>query len=365
MLPTYPIQPSSEMMPAAEQTMAPQIPQIPQIRETMAPQPVLGNSLFIIFPQAKMEMIKNNIFKVLQKTGTSNKTRLLHPIIEKNKIKFASGLINVETNGVQYASYSLAGERLNGFYINILEVLEYEDKVAISTLLQIQSEIQLNKSKITDNNDFILATLTKNQDEVLNQIVQNMNYFKLVDILYMEYLIMLGFIIKQKHNIFKVIESSSSILGTILSNLIMKLGGDDPEVINKCQKIMLLYCVQHFSTDSDTNLKNFLYKANIISEDEFKNFHKIRTMEDLARYLNFVNILNISPNSLRNNIKNVIGDQGLLYLEGNKIENLFAYLIVNKTQNHLFTTYLTTNTYKEKISSLEILVMNAKSYISF
>lgn len=322
-----------------------------------------GPYIFIVLDGETVQKIKDNMLKVLQKLGTSNKTKLLHPIIEKNKFKFTAGMVDIINNTNTMSSTSLNGNKLNGFYINIYEVLEPEDRSLITTILDIVNEINTNKAKITDNNDFVLAKLIKNRAELSEELVQRINYFKLIDILYYEYITTLVRIVKQKQNIFKIMETTSEVLGMVLTNLIQKMGGTNPEINSITQKAMLLYCIQHFSTSSDSEVKIFLYKSGLINEDEYKNYLKLKTFEDLSKYLTINNILNISPNSLRNNFKNVIGEIGLELLEGKQSERLIAYLIVNKKTNNLFSTYLTSTSYKAYLDSLELLVLNAKSYI--
>ncbi len=333
----------------------------PIIKDT-APE-FTGPYMFIILDQATIQKIKDNLFKVLQKLGTSNKTKLLHPIIDKNKFKFTAGMVGIEDNTNHMSTASIQGNKLNGFYINIYEVLEPEDRTLIVTILDIINEINQNKSKITDNNDFVLAKLVKNRNDLSVELVNRINYFKLVDIMFYEYLNTLVRVVKQKQNIFKIMEKSSEVLGMVLTNLIQKMGGTNPEINSITQKTMLLYLIQHFSTSSDTEVKVFLFKSGLINEDEYKNYLKLKTFEDLSKYLTINNVLNISPNSLRNNFKNVIGEAGLELLEGVSSERLISYMILNKQANNLFTTYLTSTSYKAYLDSLELLVLNAKSYI--
>ena len=323
-----------------------------------------GPYIFILLDQITLGKIKENMMKVLQKIGTSSTTRLLHPIIEKNKFKFTAGLVNINNNQNLPSSSSVINDKLNGFYINIYEVLEPEDRTIITTILSIINEININKSKITDNNDYILSQLVKNKTELSNELISKINYFKLIDIMYMEYLSVLVKVVKQKQNIFKIMETTSNVLGMVLSNLIQKMGGTNPEIPSMTQKIVLLYLIQHYSTSSELEVKMFLYKSGIITESEYKNFIRIRTIEDMSKYLTIAGILNISPNSLRNNFKTVIGNIGLEFLEGNEIEKLISYLIINRKQNSMYTTYLNSNLYKANLESLEVLIMNAKSYLA-
>lgn len=322
-----------------------------------------GPYIFILLDQTTLAKIRDNLMKVLQKIGSGPITRMLHPVVEKNKYKFTAGLVNMETNVNVPSSSSIQGDKLNGFYINIYEVLEPEDRTLITTILNVIQEINTNKAKITDNNDYILSQLVKNKNELSNELVSRINYFKMIDIMYMEYMTVLVKVIKHKQNIFKIMETTSNILGLVLSSLIQKMGGNNPEIPAMTQKIVLLYLIQHFSTSSDGDVKMFLYKSNIISEEEYKNYIKVKTIEDLSKYLTVANILNISPNSLRNNFKSVLGNIGLELLEGRDLEKLIAYIILNKKPNAMYSTYLNSNTYKANIDSLETLLLNAKSYL--
>jgi hypothetical protein len=144
------------------------------------------------------------------------------------------------------------------------------------------------------------------------------------------------------------------------------MGGTNPEVTNQCQKILLIYLIQHFSTSTDSEIKVFLIKSGILTEEEYKEFRStihLRTFEDLSKYLTISKIINISPNSLRNNFKNTIGEYGIELMEGASMDKLIAYLVVNRIPNTLFTTYLNTNTYKSNLENLELLLLNAKSQL--
>jgi hypothetical protein len=338
----------------------------PLVKEKIPTDSISGPYIFLLLDQVATNQIKENLMKVLQKLGSSAKTRALHPIVEKFKFKFTIGMVDTLTNESIMSTTSIQNNKLNGFYINIYEVLEPEDRVIIKTINDIIKEINLHKSKITDNNDYILSNLVKNKNEMSNELLSKINYFKIIDIMYMEYLTTLSKIIKFKQNIFKVLESTSVTLGSVLSGLIFKMGGNNPEVINQCQKILLIYLIQHFSTSTDSEIKVFLIKSGILTEEEYREFRSIihlRTIDDLSKYLTISKIINISPNSLRNNFKNVIGEYGVRLMEGNSMDRLIAYLIINRQQNTLFSTYLNTNTYKSNLENLELLLLNAKSQI--
>ena len=350
----------------------PTIPQFFMKSHNQPNNPNLDNQniyIFVKFSPEGQNNIKSNLQKVLQKTGTSIKTKLLHPIIEQNKIKFVLGITDTVTGEQRLAQFSTSGEsKLNGFFINLFELLEPEDRQLLITFNDIQKEILQNKTRITDNNDFVITRLLENQSNIEKDIIARINYFKAIDVLHFEYLTLLGTIAKQKYNIYKILEGSASILSKVLNNLILKLGGNNPEVSQVTQKLILLYLIIHYSNDNDTNLKIFLFKAGIITKEEYDNYNtliKTRTMEDISKHLMQSQIINISPNSLRNNFKNIIGEQGLMYLEGNKIENLIAFLIINKNSNLLFNTYLNNIAYKDSITNLETLILNIRSNITF
>jgi hypothetical protein len=320
--------------------------------------------IFILLDTETQESIKTNLQKVLQKIGTSSITKLLHPIIEQGKLKYTAGMTDLNSNTNLDAQASMTDNKLNGFYINMYSIIEPEDRTIIVTLLKLIAEINNTKTKITDNNDYILAHLVKNRKELSMELVSKLNYFKAVDIIYEEYLVVLAKILKTKQNIYKIIETISELLGEVLWNLIQKLGGNNVEIKQDLQKLFLLYLIQHYSNNSITEIKMFLLKSDIINEEEYKNFLRLETLEDVSKYLTINGIINISPNSLRNSLKTTIGETGLELLEGTQIERFIAYLILNKNQNSLYSNYLSSHMYKTYLDTLEGLVMNAKSYIA-
>lgn len=320
--------------------------------------------LFLIFSEENKIELKNNLLKILQKLGTSSKTRILHPIISDNLFKIYTEDPEKRIEG-DNCKINLKENKLLSLNINISSLLDIEDINLIKVFLNINNELNLHKSKITDNNEYIISNLIKNKNIVEKEIISKINYFKAVELLYSGYLETLTIVAKNRQNIFKLLEKASITFGMVLNNILTKYGANNPQLPQLCQKIMLIYLINHYSQDSEQQIRTFLFKNNIISQDEYDRYFKLRNFDDLSKYLIYLKISNITPNSLKNNFKIIIGETGVFLLENKGVEKLFPFLIISSSVNPLYNNYLVNNLYKQNLKDLEILLSNVKSYIIF
>ena len=307
--------------------------------------------------------IQENLFKALQKIGSSFKTRLIHPIIEKKLFKISNTLTDTINHNIVHSTSTIKNGKFLGIYIDINAALDIEDRKELVTVISISQEIDKLKIRITDGNDQKIASLIKNRDDILKNIINNIDYLKLIDIMYFEVLTRMVIFAKSKKHIYKILEKVSHILGIILNGIIRKFG-DVKDRTELGSQIMLMYLFSHYSHDNDASIRKFFINNNLLDKNAPGNI-KFKTIEDISKYLTTNNILNISPNALRNNLQYYIGSEGLDFLEDKYVEKLVAYLIINQKPNQLFSLNIINKMLQEDLKQLDLLVMNLKSEITF
>jgi len=315
---------------------------------------------------------KKNLNNTIQKIGKSNKTRVLHSMINSkggNKCQIGYGSVDFNTLKQIPGIVHMNGNTLNAIVIDlnyINDELTRADlaKKIIKLKNQIDEKIKI-QTIIDDLVDFKLEKIDIEIKKTVSEIIDSIDYMKAVDAyyyLFLSKLVKLSYSGKGKDKIF--------LLGKDIFDIIVEralTGLIIPEERYDEIKIAVNFIfMKQYLNITDANIKTNLIKGFgkelIDSFFEPENYPKIKFSDydniyDLAKLLTQKEILNMPPNTLKQRIKNVAGERIEEVLPLN-FENFIGYLVSCLYPNQLFNAPVID---KDRQDRLEKLVLNFKS----
>lgn len=313
---------------------------------------------------------KKDLFKILQKLGSSKKTKVVHKLIQNGLCQLGYGAANLTKDNTVLGVIVSEENKLNALILDITKFVDGYDKSSvvkkIDELGKLQQELSQSKRVITDLTEYKISTLEKHVDEAFEEIISKVDKFKLVDgyfHLFIKFLAKQAMATKGKNKILpEMLEMMVEVMNKVI-NKVKNLNIDEYHEFKQSIEyaFVRVYTDQnHLSTF--TRVKKLDSKADKY-EDFYKDLKELKFNEfsDVAIILTKRDIIGITPNSLRNLIKKIGGTELINSLNGD-IEDLIAYLVSTNYQNQLFDGYQIN---KEAQEQLELYILNFKKNITY
>jgi hypothetical protein len=310
---------------------------------------------------------QKKIHTVLQKIGTSKKTKALHHITDIIYISFdVNNMLYQDT--LEYGEFVPKNDmhKLDGLIINIKYLLNESDrettKEALSDFIEAKSELKIVKTRITPTTETQLKRLKETIEKSLETIIENIDYFQLVDIAYFMYLSKLceiGLATKGKNKLF---EATRQTFGDMIEGIFIANEARLDELQKSQASILIDYMfVMNFTNQSPqttlTKLNKMYGNDKLeflidIKPSQYKEFKNLGTMFSKAK------LLNISDNMFMQELGKFAG-LDIQKAFNSELELLIGFIISANYKSELFGAYKKLKD-PAPIDRLENLVLNYK-----
>jgi len=313
---------------------------------------------------AAYKKFKNNLKLVLQKIGSSNKTKVIHNLIDRDLLYIGYGTKDIgNRKSAMYGSTLLAGNKLSAIIADISKVV---DNVELQHLVKLVKDINtannsLSKAKttITDVSTIQIDTLTNTINKLFLELVDNLDYFNLVDIyyyLYLEALTRIGLKGKGKNKIFEVTHDVfKDVIERIFTKVNINLENENKQKFN----IIMDYIFARKFTDQTSNMV-LVNLQKVYSKENVQfliDLHpsKYNELKNIATLLTKANIVNMTESAFITNFRILAGDFENIVNGG--FDELVAYIISTKYSSSIFEAPAISPHHQDR---LEQLILNFK-----
>lgn len=340
------------------------------------------------------EMVKlheDNIRKTINKLPSSLKTKAISLMLSKGVLSIGYGATNMKNSTVPIYEVTMTeGNALRKIMVDLSKVVQpgYLDEFLrkIDIVKRQQEIININSGTLTSTSTLQIDMAKETIIKTLTDVIENINYYTLVDIYYYGYLKFLTKISLQR-NKQKVFGQLNTIITGTFKNIIVKYSKRD---LSQAEKNLItlvtdfLMISQFSDNPAQTTLnnmkkfiqKNYTQKLTGPEKNQEPNLEtisdwyilkldslgltKYEKIEDISYILAALKIVNLTPNAL---IKLLQQEFGEAYPSFNHhIDTLIAYICSGQYKTELFGQR---KNFKEQIQILEELITNAKGQITY
>ena len=317
------------------------------------------------YPEFNKEFL-NNVKTVLQKIGSSNKTKAIHNAVEKEICHLGFGTTDISgRTKAEYGSSLVSGGKLNALVADTRNIVDASDKTEMASLyakfVTATNELSKAKTTISEASEININRIEKEINQLLKDMMDLIDFFKLVDVyyyLYIEALAKEG--IKGSGKV-KLLETVYDVLKSNINKTVKKFSKHEinSEVLNKVDVLFDYIFTITFTKLSPSEVMSKLAKGygkeqtailRDISAQKYTQFKNIGEM------LTKANIINITDTMVMKELSRAGGEKIEEILEGDVVE-LIAYLISNLYKSTIFEMKVIDETSQNR---LEELVLNFK-----
>jgi len=314
------------------------------------------------------EQFYKSLKLAIQKIGSSNKTKVLHKMIDEKILYLGFGVVDVTSiSATRYGTIHCSGDKLSGLMVDLKYALSSSDRSTIGSKIDKMNKINKEKLRIsttiTDTSSIQLNTLEKEMKGLVNDLLDSINYFDLVDIyyaLFLEVLTKKAFKDKGKNKLF---EAAHSLFLEMIKSLLKEYKLSDDDDATKRLEICTDYIFASLFTEANgnsiiSNLKRMYSEEDVQFLVDLKP-SKLKKFGDIATLLTQAHIINSTPNSFVNAIKVKFGAT-LESSINTDLESFISTAISAKYKSSVFDLKVID---EEKQNKLETLLLNYKSKI--
>ena len=309
---------------------------------------------------------KNNLKTVLQKIGTSNKTKAIHNAVEKDIINLGFGTTDISgRTKSEFGSSLVSGGKINALVADAKHACDASDKQEMASLyakfVTGTQELAKAKTTISEASEININRIEKELNETLKNILDLIDFFKLVDIYYYLYIEALTKEGMKGSGKVKLLETLHQVLRVSVDKTIKKYAKADLTKEER-EKIDIIY--DYIFTVSFTKLNSSDVISKLIKgygkeETQFlrdMGVGKYTEFKNLGEMLTKAHIINITDNMIMKELTRVGGEKLEEMLEGDVVE-VISYLVSNLYKSTLFEMKVIDETSQNR---LEELVLNFK-----
>jgi len=315
-------------------------------------------------PRIQKEFLKK-ISIVLQKIGSSHKTKAIHKLIAQEALYIGYGITDIsKTKTVAYGAPYINGNKLSGLAADISQVVDKSDLQEMSKKIKdiekANKELSRLKTTITDTSAIQLKTLDKSIETMFEDLVEGIDYFALVDVYYYLFVNVLASIGLKGNGKNKIFESSYAVFKAIVAKILtkahIKVEGDNREKMD----IVLDYIFARNFTDQSAQtvlakLSRLYGSENIeflqeIKPSEYSDFRNAATL------LTKAGICNITESAFMAEFTTLVGEGSKAAMNGT-FDEMIAYIISANYKSSLFDA---PNISRDDQERLEQLILNFK-----
>jgi len=307
-----------------------------------------------------------NIKTVLQKIGSSSKTKAIHEVVEKEIVHLGFGTVDISgRTASEFGSQTMSSGKLNALVADVKNVVDASDRTEAAKLytkfVTASQELSKAKTTITDATEININRIEKELEQTLTDIIDLIDFFKLVDVyyyLYIEALAKTG--IKGKGKI-KLFETLHEVLRDSALKTVKKYSKDDltSDKLNRFDVAFDYIFTANFTGASTGSIMSKLNGIHGKDKTEFlreMGVTKYTNYKNLGEILTKAHVINITDNMIMKELAKNAGEKIETIIEGDMVE-VVAYLISTLYKSTLFESKVIN---EESQKRLEELVLNFK-----
>lgn len=308
---------------------------------------VKNTSIYEInFDEKFYSEFKKKLFGVLKKFSTSRKTKAVHKLVDSNIIKLATFSGELATS----LSASISSQqKLRAIMINVFlfdDSLDQHGAVQIAgEITQLQNKIQKEKTYLTDKQILNIEELNKQLDAKFEKLLNTLDYIKIIDGIYFEYLKFLTMIALESDQTAKpkIIAKTSDVLSALIKKMYLKVQrGIEPEMHQLIDAVSVYFILTYYFGESGpyalAKMKN-AYKPEILELIKKTKVTRFKDFKELAYLIRELNIINITESVFETQLKKTYGKYAY---ENYIMGSLQNFIAVNANLSHstqLFNAY--------------------------
>jgi hypothetical protein len=306
-----------------------------------------------------------NIGMVLQKIGSSHKTKALHNLMEKGMLYIGYGTSDISRNraaefGIQY----LTGNKLSGLTADISSVVDKADlnEVAkkVRDISAANKELTRIKTTVTDTSAMQMKNLDKEIKKLFKEILDAIDYFDLVDVYYYLYINTLAIIGLKGNGKNKIFEVTYEIFTIYVNKILVSTHN----IVAPQDRLKLAIILEYVFTRTFTeqSAQSTIGQLSKMYSQENVQFLKdlkpndYTEFKDIAILLTKAELVNITQNSFLGEFHKLIGEGAKRSMEGT-FDELVAYIISSNYKSNKFDSRKIAEKEQER---LEQLILNYK-----
>lgn len=307
----------------------------------------------------------DNISKVLQKLGSSRKTKVLHNLMVEEMLYIGYGTKDISLKrNVFYGTPYVEGTKLHGLIADITTIIPAVERSEVSKTVGVihktDKEITRVKSTVTDTSSLQLIKLDNTKKEAYQSILDKIDYFDLVDVYYYLYIEALTIHGMKGNGKNKLVDAAHAVISSTIKKVLKDSHNEvSDEDKSKFDILLDFIFTRSYSGQSTSTIIGKLNKVYGSENIDFLNSLKPDQFDDipsLATALTKAGLVNMTSTALISNIKRVIGDGAEKALTGT-IDEFIAYIISANYKSTLFDARVIN---VDAQNLLEELVLNFK-----
>lgn len=315
-------------------------------------------------PDVQKKFLKK-ISIVLQKIGSSHKTKAIHKLVAQEALYLGYGITDIsKTKTVQYGAPYISGNKLSGLAADLTQVVDKADLQEMSKKVKdiekANKELSRVKSTITDTSAIQLKTLDKSIAEMFDDLIEGIDYFALVDVYYYLFVNVLSSIGLKGNGKNKIFESSYAVFKAIVVKILnkthVKVEGENKQKMD----IVLDYIfARNFTEQSaQTVLAKLsrLYGSEEIAFLQDIKPNDYKEFRNAATLLTKAGICNITESAFMAEFTTLVGEGSKAAMSGT-FDEMIAYIISANYKSSLFDA---PNISRDDQERLEQLILNFK-----
>lgn len=331
------------------------------------------------YPEIKQKHYEK-IKTVISKLTSSKKTKTLSMLLDKDVLMLGFGATNLE-NSIQpvYTVNLWDSNTLRTIFVDISKILDpiylHQAMDNIKIIQDQQNIIKSNESILSTTSTIQIDMAKKSINEKFSDLIENIDYFLLVDLYYFAYLRFLTKITvktnKQK-TFFKVNEILQGILNKVIRSYSSKeLSQADKKFIQIAIDYLMITQFSDNPVQQTLNsIKKYMEKEievykgpdnySKIALDTFMSLkpQQYNKIDNITYLLAEAKIMNMTPNAFNKQLSNELGMKFGDFM--NHFDSFVAYLISCNYKSELFISRNLHNDQGKLINELEEIIMNAK-----
>ena len=308
----------------------------------------------------------SNLKIVLQKIGSSNKTKAIHAAVEKEICSLGFGTVDISgQTKAEYGSSLVSAGKINALVADTKHIVDPSDKSEIASLytkfVTATNELSKAKTTISEASEININRIEKELKSILKDMMDLIDFFKLVDVYYYLYVEALAKEGMKGSGKVKLLETLYEVLKTNLDKTIKKYSKSDVtyEVNDKVNVIFDYIFTVTFTKLSPSEVISKLAKGH--DKDKISLLREIgaqryTSYKNIGEMLTKANIINITDNMIMKELSRAGGEKIEEIIEGDVVE-LISYLISNLYKSTLFEMKVIDESSQKR---LEELVLNFK-----
>lgn len=311
--------------------------------------------------------------KVIAKLPSGLKTKALTLLSDKKVLALGYGAVNlIDSSYPMYCVNIYDSNTLRALLCDLSKILEPhylpEALKSLATIQHQQEVIVTNSRMLTATSTLQIDMAKKTIDEKFTDIIENINYFNLVDIYYFGFLRFLTRVTASK-NKQKIFSLTSEIISDALMKIIISYSSKDIEFNDKefiTLAISYLLITQYSDQPKQQTLNNLIKlekRESIKAKLKNSKLTKYTKFEDIVYVLAEEKIINITPNALIKQLNDTFGKNFFNFTY--EFDSLVAYLCSLNHRSEIFISKYSSTNKNDKLKYLEDLISNAKGNVLY